>query len=126
MPGRPTWPVISASAIRQRELSVPWVCWEMPMPQKIIERLGLGVGARHVAQDRRIDAADRRHRLRREVLDLASSAPRSRDVGLDVLLVVELLLDDGVQQRVQHGDVAAGLNAANRWRGASGPGRADP
>ena len=37
MPGRPTWPVISASAIKQRALSVPWTCWLMPMPQKMIE-----------------------------------------------------------------------------------------
>ena len=36
MPGRPTCPVINASAIRQRALSVPWVCCEMPMPQKMI------------------------------------------------------------------------------------------
>ena len=36
MPGRPTWPQSSASAIRQRELSVPWMCWLIPMPQKII------------------------------------------------------------------------------------------
>ena len=28
---------ISASAIRQRELSVPWTCWLIPMPQKMIE-----------------------------------------------------------------------------------------
>ena len=28
----------SASAIRQRALSVPWVCWLTPMPQKMIER----------------------------------------------------------------------------------------
>ena len=37
MPGRPTWPVIMQSVIRQRELSVPWTCWEMPMPQKMME-----------------------------------------------------------------------------------------
>ena len=36
VPGRPTWPVTMASAIRQRELSVPWTCCEMPMPQKMI------------------------------------------------------------------------------------------
>jgi hypothetical protein len=26
VPGRPTWPHISASEIRQRALSVPWMC----------------------------------------------------------------------------------------------------
>ncbi len=36
VPGRPIWPVISASAIRQRELSVPWVCCDTPMPQKMM------------------------------------------------------------------------------------------
>ncbi len=34
--GPADWPHISASEIRQRELSVPWMCWEMPMPQKIM------------------------------------------------------------------------------------------
>ena len=37
VPGLPTWPVIRASEIRQRALSVPWMCCEMPMPQKMIE-----------------------------------------------------------------------------------------
>jgi len=37
VPGRPTCPVISASAIRQRALSVPCTCWLMPMPQKMME-----------------------------------------------------------------------------------------
>ena len=36
MPGRPIWPQISDSAIRQRALSVPWVCCDTPMPQKMI------------------------------------------------------------------------------------------
>ena len=34
-PGLPMFPVIAHSAIRQRALSVPVVCWEIPMPQKI-------------------------------------------------------------------------------------------
>ncbi len=38
-PGRPTCPHISASEIRQRELSVPWMCCDTPMPQKIIAAL---------------------------------------------------------------------------------------
>jgi len=37
VPGRPTCPVVSASAIRQRALSVPCTCWLMPMPQKMME-----------------------------------------------------------------------------------------
>ena len=36
VPGRPIWPVERASAIRQRVLSVPWMCWLTPMPQKMI------------------------------------------------------------------------------------------
>jgi hypothetical protein len=32
-PGLPTLPVIAHIAIRQRELSVPVVCWEIPIPQ---------------------------------------------------------------------------------------------
>ena len=35
LPGRPTLPVIAHIAIRQRALSVPVVCWEIPMPQKM-------------------------------------------------------------------------------------------
>ena len=30
-------PVIMVSAMRQRALSVPWTCCEMPMPQRIID-----------------------------------------------------------------------------------------
>ena len=33
---RPTFPVIAHIAMRQRALSVPVVCWEMPIPQKMI------------------------------------------------------------------------------------------
>ena len=36
VPGRPTWPVIIESAMRQRALSVPWVCCEIPIPQKMM------------------------------------------------------------------------------------------
>ena len=35
LPGRPTLPVIAHMAMRQRALSVPVVCWEIPMPQKM-------------------------------------------------------------------------------------------
>ena len=37
MPGRPIWPVSIASAIRQRALSVPCTCCEMPIPHRIID-----------------------------------------------------------------------------------------
>ena len=37
MPGRPTCPVISESAMRQRALSVPCTCCEMPIPHRIID-----------------------------------------------------------------------------------------
>ncbi len=77
------------------------------MPQKMIAALGAGVGAGDIAQGRGVDAADRRHLLR-----AGSRATCSRNalevlgVGLDVLPVVQLLLDDRVQHRVQHRDVA--------------------
>ncbi len=45
VPLRPIWPVVSASAIKQRALSVPCTCWLMPMPQKMSE-------AREVAYSR--------------------------------------------------------------------------
>ena len=38
VPGRPTCPVINESAMRQRALSVPWTCWEIPIPQKTMAR----------------------------------------------------------------------------------------
>ena len=46
MPGRPTWPQISASEIRQRALSVPWTCCEMPMPQKMMPRWAVAKAGR--------------------------------------------------------------------------------
>ena len=52
-----------------------------------------------------------RHRLGREILDLRLERLEPGDVGLDVLLVVELLLDDRVDQRIQHRHVAARLEA---------------
>ena len=41
VPRRPTCPVISASEISERALSVPCTCWLMPMPQKIMEFFAL-------------------------------------------------------------------------------------
>jgi len=40
-PGLPTFPVIEHIAIRQRALSVPVVCWEIPIPQKMTPDLAL-------------------------------------------------------------------------------------
>ena len=59
--------------------------------------LGAREGARDLAQRVGVDAADRRHLLRREVLDALGERPEALDVGLDVLLVVELLGDDDVE-----------------------------
>src|SRR5262249_32065492 len=39
-PGRAIWPGIMPSAIRQRAVSGPWVCREMPMPHRIMGLLG--------------------------------------------------------------------------------------
>jgi hypothetical protein len=71
--------------------------------------LGAGVEAGHLAKGRGRDAADRLHGLRREVLHVGGERLEIGGVGLDVLPVVELLLHDGVDHRVQHRDVAAGL-----------------
>src|SRR5580658_2844750 len=101
VPGRPTCPVTSAIAIRQRALSVPWTCWEIPMPQKMIE-------AREVAYVRAIDrivfrlhAANRLHRLRRESQDALGKVREALGEAVDILLVSQVLGDDGVQHRVQ-------------------------
>ena len=69
--------------------------------------LGAGEGARNLAQRVRLDAADGRHLLRREFLDALLPGLEPLDVGLDVLLVVQFLLDDHVEHRVEHRDVSA-------------------
>ena len=71
--------------------------------------LGGGVGARDGAQGLGIDAADRRHPLRRERLQVLAQVLEALGVRLDVLAVVQLLLDDHVHERVQQRDVGAGL-----------------
>ena len=59
--------------------------------------LGAREGARDVAQHVRLDAADRRHLLGRERLHAFGELVEILGVGLDVLLVVELLGDDDVE-----------------------------
>src|SRR5581483_4409527 len=72
-------------------------------------RLGAGEGARHLAQRVGRNAADRRHFLRHEVLDAFLELVEALDIGLDVLLVVELLGDDGIEDAVEHRHVGAVL-----------------
>ena len=67
------------------------------------------VDARDVAQHARLDADDFGHRFRREVLDLGLQRFEAGDVVANVRLVVELLVDDRVEERVQQRDVAAGF-----------------
>ena len=55
------------------------------------------------------DAADRRHLLRRKGPDMLGEGREALDCRLDILLVVELLLDDRVEQRVQQRDIRAAL-----------------
>src|SRR3546814_4259787 len=69
------------------------------------------MGARDLAQDGCLDTADLGHGFGREILDLGLQRLEARDIGLDILLVIEFLLDDRVNDRVEHGDVAAGLEA---------------
>ena len=71
--------------------------------------LGASVGARDFLQCVRLDAADRGHLLRREVLDVLLPCVEAFDVGLDVLLVIQLLGHDRVQHRVKHRHVGAVL-----------------
>src|SRR6267154_1543324 len=87
VPGRPIWPVISESAIRQRALSVPWVCCDTPMPQKMI--------------------ADLRHFLRCKILDAVAERLKAFHIGLDILLVVKFLGDDRIEDAVEHRNVGA-------------------
>ena len=58
---------------------------------------GARIGARHFAQRVGGNAADRRHFLRREVLDVFGERVEAFDISLDVLLVVELFADDDVE-----------------------------
>ena len=97
MPGRPIWPVISDSAIRQRALSVPWVCCDTPMPQKM---MALSARAKVRATSRSVSASmPQIGAISSGVKSLMFSANglEALDVGLDVLLVVELLGDDDVE-----------------------------
>ena len=71
--------------------------------------LGPRKRARDSAQHVRLDAADRRHLLGRERLHALGELVEILGVGLDVLLVVELLADDDVEDAVEHRDVGAVL-----------------
>ena len=91
MPGRPIWPVDQ----RQRDqaarvVGAVGVLRDAHAPEDD-RAFGAGVGARDLAQHVRLDAADRRHLLRRESLDALGELVEALGVGLDVLLVVELL-----------------------------------
>ena len=72
-------------------------------------RLGAGEFARHGAQHVGLDAADRRHLFRRIILDALGERLEALDVGLDVLLVVELFRDDRIEDAVEQSDVGAVL-----------------
>ena len=78
--------------------------------------LGAGIGAGDVTQGRGIDAADRRHLFRRIVADVLAELLVVFGVRLNVLPVGQALLDDRVEERIQHCHVAAGVEA-------QGPGR---
>ena len=71
--------------------------------------LGARIFARYGLQRRGVDAANLGHLLRRAVLDAVLQLVEIHRVRLDVLLVVEILGDDDVEHRRQHGDVARRL-----------------
>ena len=88
---------------------------------------GARIGARHLAQRVGGNAADRRHFLRREILDVLLPGVEAFDIGLDILLVVELLGDDDVEHGVEHGHVGAVLELHHAPGVAlEAPARADP
>src|SRR6185312_7133138 len=87
VPGRPIWPVIIASAIRQRALSVPCTCCEMPIPHRIID-------ARDFAKRRRVDAAHRRHRFRAVARDVVAQLGVAARAIADERFGDQALLDD--------------------------------
>ena len=70
---------------------------------------GARIGARDLAQRIGRDAADRRHLFGREVFDVFLPGVETFDIGLDILLVVELLGDDDVEHGVEHRHVGAVL-----------------
>ena len=72
-------------------------------------RLRPCIAARDRAQGGGRNAADRRHFLRREVLDVLGEGLEVGGLRLDVLPVVEPFGDDGVENAVEHRDVGARL-----------------
>ena len=109
VPGRPTCPVIIVSAIRQRALSVPWMCCEMPMPHRIID-------ARDVANRR---ATSRIFGAGMPQTGAIASGLYVGDVCLQFLVALRAVvdealrdqpfLDDRVHHRVQQRDVGVRL-----------------
>ena len=79
-------------------------------------RLRTRIAARHRAQGLRRDAADRRHLLRRELLDLLGKGFEIRGLCLDILPVVEALADDCIENAIEHRDVGARLELQHMRR----------
>ena len=109
MPGRPIWPVDEGEGDQAaRVVGAVDVLADAHAPEDD-GRLGAGVEPRHLAQGRGRDAAQLRHLFRRVVAHVLDELLEIVRVGLHVLAVVELLLDDRVQHGVEHGHVAARL-----------------
>ena len=89
--------------------------------------LRAGIDPRHFLQRLGRNAADRFHLLRREFLDALGEFVKAFGIARDILLVGQPFGDDGVQHRVQHRDVAAGLELRDASRrGATATAGADP
>ena len=84
-----------------------------------------GVEARHLADRLGRDAADRRHLLRRVLLDVLAQRLVVRRAVADERLVDEALLDDRVEHRVEQRDVGVGIELQEMGRvpGEIGPAR---
>ena len=72
-------------------------------------RLRRRVEPRDLADRLRVDAADRRHRFRRELLHVLGERLVAGRAIADERLVDEALLDDDVQHRVEQRDVGVGI-----------------
>ena len=89
-------------------MSVPWMCWLTPMPQKIIAaraRAKLRATSRIVSG---VDPAERRHPLRCEAADVRAKRLEALGEAVEVLPVEKPLLDDHVHDRVEQRHVGAG------------------
>ena len=69
---------------------------------------GPGEGARGLPNDRRVDAANRRHALRREARQMGAHGLKTMGLPGDIIVIDQILGDDHMHHRVEQGDIGAG------------------